>query len=581
MLAPDPRNPLIVQSDHSILVEVDNPRYSEARDRLVRFAELVKSPEHIHTYRLTPLSIWNACAAGVNAAAIIEALGGLAKYPVPEHVLVSVRDFAGRYGRLQMMRDARGLVLSANDLPLAEEIARQKAVAPFLRERIEPRRFLVDPADRGRLKQALIKIGFPAEDLAGYTTGEDFPIDLRLLTRAGRPFVLRRYQEEAARTFHASGTERGGSGVIVLPCGGGKTIVGMGCMALVRSSTLILVTSVTAARQWIEELLDKTTIPADAIGEYSGSVKEVRPVTLATYQIMTHRSSQDAEFTHLQLFDQRNWGLIIYDEVHLLPAPVFQITATLQARRRLGLTATLVREDGREDDVFALIGPKKVDIPWKEMEAEGWIAKARCTEIRLPMTEARRFDYAVAPARQKFRIASENPGKLEVVRRLLHRHADTSTLIIGMYVGQIQKLAEELNIPILTGGTPQRKRDEIYAEFKAGRLRQLVVSKIANFSVDLPDAAVAIQISGTFGSRQEEAQRLGRVLRPKPGENQAHFYSLVSRDTVEQDFALKRQLFLCEQGYQYAIWNLESAKGKMPENQTNQPTRVELSLGIR
>jgi DNA excision repair protein ERCC-3 len=338
-------------------------------------------------------------------------------------------------------------------------------------------------------------------------------------------------------------------------------------MSLVKSSTLILVTSVTAARQWIEELLDKTTIPAEAIGEYSGAAKEVRPVTLATYQIMTHRSSQTAEFAHLNLFGQRNWGLIIYDEVHLLPAPVFQITATLQARRRLGLTATLVREDGREEDVFALIGPKKVDIPWKEMEAEGWIAKARCTEIRLPMTEARRFDYAVAPARQKFRIASENPDKIEVVRRLLQRHADTPTLIIGMYVGQIQKLAEELNIPILTGGTPQRKRDEIYAEFKAGRLRQLVVSKIANFSVDLPDAAVAIQISGTFGSRQEEAQRLGRVLRPKPGENQAHFYSLVSRDTVEQDFALKRQLFLCEQGYQYVIWNLGNANGTMPAGQ--------------
>ncbi|MEI7938004.1 MAG: DEAD/DEAH box helicase, partial [Verrucomicrobiota bacterium] len=330
-------------------------------------------------------------------------------------------------------------------------------------------------------------------------------------------------------------------------------------------STLILVTSVTAARQWIEELLDKTTIPEDMIGEYCGTTKEVRSVTLATYQMMTHRSSQDAEFTHLKLFDQRNWGLIIYDEVHLLPAPVFQITATLQARRRLGLTATLVREDGREDDVFALIGPKKVDIPWKDMEAEGWIAKARCTEIRLPMSEARRFEYAVAPNRLKFRVASENPGKLKVVRRLLKRHADTPTLIIGMYVEQIKQMAEELKIPILTGSTPQRTRDGVYAEFKAGRLRQLVVSKIANFSVDLPDAGVAIQISGTFGSRQEEAQRLGRVLRPKPGENQAHFYSIVSRDTVEQEFAMNRQLFLCEQGYEYAIWNLESADAELPQ----------------
>jgi len=565
MSAPDARNPLIVQSDHTILVEVDNPRYSEARDRLVRFAELVKSPEHIHTYRLTPLSIWNACASGLTANLISDALTGLAKYSVPEHVLISVRDFASRYGRVQVTRDERGLVLSTNDLPLAEEIARQKSVAPFLRERVEPRRFLVDPGDRGRLKLALIKIGFPAEDLAGYTAGEDFPIELRLVTRAGRPFVVRHYQDEAARVFHAAGTTRGGSGVIVLPCGGGKTIVALACMALVKSSTLILVTSVTAARQWIEELLDKTTIPEDMIGEYCGTTKEVRSVTLATYQMMTHRSSQDAEFTHLKLFDQRNWGLIIYDEVHLLPAPVFQITATLQARRRLGLTATLVREDGREDDVFALIGPKKVDIPWKDMEAEGWIAKARCTEIRLPMSEARRFEYAVAPNRLKFRVASENPGKLKVVRRLLKRHADTPTLIIGMYVEQIKQMAEELKIPILTGSTPQRTRDGVYAEFKAGRLRQLVVSKIANFSVDLPDAGVAIQISGTFGSRQEEAQRLGRVLRPKPGENQAHFYSIVSRDTVEQEFAMNRQLFLCEQGYEYAIWNLESADAELPQ----------------
>ena len=569
MAAPDPKNPLIVQSDHTILVEVDNPLYGQARDRLVRFAELVKSPEHIHTYRLTPLSIWNARAAGMNAAAITDSLTALAKYPVPEHVLVSVRDFAGRFGRVTVTRDPRGLILSANDLPLAEEIARQKSVAPLLRERLERRRFLVDPADRGRLKQALVRIGYPAEDLAGYTSGEDFPFELRRVTRAGRPFALRHYQDEAARSFHAGGTEQGGSGVIVLPCGGGKTIVGLACMALVKSSTLILVTSVTAARQWLHELLDKTTISEDTIGEYSGAAKNVRPVTLATYQIMTHRASEEDPFTHLDLFDQRNWGLIIYDEVHLLPAPVFQVTATLQARRRLGLTATLVREDGREEDVFALIGPKKVDIPWKEMEADGWIAKARCTEIRLPMTEARRLDYAAAPPRNKFRVASENPEKLEVVRRLLGRHADTPTLIIGMYVEQIKQMAEELNIPILTGGTPQTTRDAIYAEFKAGRLRRLVVSKIANFSVDLPDAAVAIQISGTFGSRQEEAQRLGRVLRPKPGENQARFYSIVSRDTVEQEFAMKRQHFLCEQGYEYAIWNLENAAAELPEENSS------------
>jgi len=555
-------NPLIVQGDHTILVEVDNPLYPVVRDQLVRFAELVKSPEHIHTYRITPLSIWNACAAGVKAGEITDILGAYAKYAVPAHVNVEIRDFASRYGRLRLTRreGSEDLLLSTDDLPLAEEISRNRHVAPFLAKRLSPTEFSVNPLHRGRIKQTLIKIGFPAEDLAGYVVGEFMALALRGETLSQQSFLLRPYQRSAAEIFHAGGSERGGSGVIVLPCGAGKTIVGMACMSQVQSSTLILTTSVTAIRQWTAELLDKTTLTKDDIGEYSGSDKNIRPITLATYQIMTYRTRKGDDFPHLALFNSRSWGLIIYDEVHLLPAPVFQITASIQARRRLGLTATLVREDGREDDVFALIGPKKVDIPWKEMESQGWIAEAKCHEIRLPLKEDLRMPYALADARQKFRIASENPDKQALVRKILKRHEGEQVLLIGLYIDQIKDIASELQIPLLTGTTAQRKRDAVYADFKEGRVKVLAVSKIANFAVDLPDASVAIQISGTFGSRQEEAQRLGRILRPKNGRNQAHFYNLVTRDTVEQDFALKRQLFLCEQGYEYVILDAAELK---------------------
>jgi len=555
----EPDNPLIVQGDHTVLVEVDSPRYEQARDALVQFAELIKSPEHIHTYRLTPLSIWNACAAGVPVDSIVRALREFAKYPAPEHVMAEVREYARRYGRLRLTRDEDGLLLTATDPVLAVEIAAARQVAPFLREQVGPCVFRVRPLDRGKLKLALVKVGFPAHDLAGYADGEGLPTALRSRTLGGGPFVLRPYQIEAARAFHAGGTPEGGSGVIVLPCGAGKTIVGLATLAELQTSTLILATGVTAARQWIAELLDKTSLHEDQIGEYTGLRKQIRPVTVTTYQILTWRPVRDGDFPHLALFDERQWGLIVYDEVHLLPAPVFQVTAALQARRRLGLTATLVREDGREDDVFALIGPKKADMPWKLLEAQGWIAKAVCTEIRLPLPEDMRMHYAVSPARQKFRVAAENPNKAAVVRRLLDRHRDDSVLVIGMYVDQLKELAHGLGASVLTGATRQRVRDELYADFRAGKLRVLVVSKVANFAVDLPDASVAIQVSGTFGSRQEEAQRLGRILRPKPGANQAHFYSVVSHDTVEQEFALKRQLFLCEQGYSYRIRELRGA----------------------
>jgi DNA excision repair protein ERCC-3 len=555
-------NPLIVQGDLTVLVDVDTPRYPAARDALARFAELIKSPEHIHTYKISPLSIWNACAAGTTDGEIVGALTEYARFPLPSHVAAQIRDFAGRYGRVRIERDtgdpaAAQLLLRTDDAVLAEELLHQRALTTLLADRVSPTAFRIGTADRGRVKQALIKVGFPAEDVAGYTAGSALPIALRDATVSGRPFALRDYQTDAVAAFHAGGTDSGGSGVVVLPCGAGKTVVAMGVMAAVGASTLILTTSVTAVRQWIAELRDKTSIPGEMIGEYTGESKEVRDVTVATYQVLTHRS-HNGEFTHLALFDQRDWGLIVYDEVHLLPAPVFQITATLQARRRLGLTATLVREDHREDDVFALIGPKKAEVPWKVLERQGWIATATCTEVRVPLPDELRMPYAVAEQREKFRVASENPVKLDVVRALLRKHAGEPALVIGTYVAQLETLARDMKLPLITGTTSQKKRDVLFAAFRAGTLPALIVSKVANFAIDLPDASVAIQVSGSFGSRQEEAQRLGRILRPKQGANQAHFYTIVTADTTEQDFALKRQLFLCEQGYEYQIVDLPS-----------------------
>lgn len=552
-MAHRPQNPLIVQGDHTVLVEVDSPRYDEARDHLARFAELVKSPEHVHTYRITPLSIWNATAAGVSADQIAASLREYAKYDIPGHVLAEVREYAGRYGRLKLLRNDNNLRLIAAEPALAEEIWHHQEARKHLASRDDPVTFCVLPAHRGWLKQAMVKIGWPIEDLAGYVEGQALDIALRSPTTQGIPFRPRPYQQEAMDIFHAGGRVTGGSGVITLPCGAGKTIVGMGVMARTLASTLILATGTTAVRQWIREILDKTTLDPDQVGEYTGLAKEIRPVTVTTYQILTHRRAREEEFTHFRLFEERDWGLIIYDEVHLLPAPVFRATAEIQARRRLGLTATLIREDGREDDVFALIGPKKYDVPWKVLEGQGWIATAACTEIRLPLPAELRMAYAVTDRRRKLRFASENPGKLDVLRRILARHAADPTLIIGTYVEHLQRIAAGLRVPVITGQTSNRERERLFDDFRAGRLQVLAVSKVANFAIDLPDAAVAIQVSGTFGSRQEEAQRLGRLLRPKPGTNQAHFYTLVTRETLEQDFAMKRQRFLTEQGYAYRI----------------------------
>jgi len=555
--------PLIIQSDYTVLVEVDNPDYADGRAVLMKCAELVKAPEHIHTYRLTSLSIWNMRAAGVDIETVLSDLNRLSRYPLPKNVVAGLRGFAERYGLLRLEYAPEGLVLAVLTAELAQLIARDDSLAFYLSEPLpplpeKPGRWLVAPQQRGRLKLGLIKQGFPVEDLAGFSEGEPLSFSFRQVTAAGKAFGLRHYQTEAVDSFLAVGSRRGGAGVIVLPCGAGKTIVGMGCMAGLQTSTLILTTSVTAVYQWQQELLDKTTLTEDEVSVYAAGVKRIRPVTIATYQMMTWRNVKKGIMPHLALFDRRDWGLIIYDEVHLLPAPVFQITTSLQAKRRLGLTATLVREDGREDDVFALIGPRKSDVPWKDLEQQGWIAAAVCTEVRLPLGEERSAMYYSANARSRFRIASEEPDKLAVVKRLLARHHGEPTLIIGMYVDQVKAMAMALGIPSLTGKTPQRTRDVLFGDFKSGRLPVLAVSKVANFAVDLPDAAVAIQISGTFGSRQEEAQRLGRILRPKPGRNKAHFYTLVTRDTVEQDFALNRQLFLCEQGYEYAIEDIEN-----------------------
>lgn len=552
----DPTNPFIVQSDRSVLVEVDNPKYAEARDALAPFAELEKSPEHIHTYRISNLSLWNAAAAGFTAAEVSSVLTQYAKFPVPPNIPVDIAETVSRYGRVKLERiDKDTLKLVCPDKPLLAELARNKKVKEYLGDKIDDTTFTVLPAYRGVLKQALITVGYPAEDIAGYTEGALLPMALRETAASGVPFNVRDYQREAADVFHAGGDVRGGSGVIVLPCGAGKTVVGIAAMCLLQKNTLVLTTSITAVKQWRREILDKTTLTVDEVKEYTGETKDIGPVTVATYQIITYRPDKTEDFPHFGLFEQRDWGLIVYDEVHLLPAPVFRVTAQIQARRRLGLTATLIREDGREGDVFSLIGPKKYDVPWRELETKGWIASASCSEIRVALpTDATRMEYAVADHRAKYRIASENIAKDEVVAELLARYKDQRVIVIGQYLSQLHRLAERFEIPLITGSTGNAEREDLYGKFRTGEVRHLVLSKVGNFAIDLPDANVLIQVSGTFGSRQEEAQRLGRILRPKSsGDGDAHFFTLVTRDTRELDFAHHRQMFLTEQGYSYEI----------------------------
>lgn len=552
--------PLIIQSDRTVFLEVDSPAFEEARDALGAFAELIKCPEHIHTYAITPLSLWNAASAGLTPEQVLEILRQYSRYPIPSNVETDIGEYMGRYGRLVLERDGEQLVLKSEDPLLLDEISRHKKTQHYIGERIDEHSAKIGGDYRGHLKQDLIKIGFPVKDLAGYVSGESLDIEMASTLPNGQPLQLRGYQRSAVSAFYRDGSTAGGSGVVVLPCGAGKTVIGLGVMSQIKRKTLILVTNVVALRQWRRELLEKTNLESHQIAEYSGEKKEIGPVTLATYQILTYRKKKSDEYPHLQLFEAEDWGLIIYDEVHLLPAPVFRITADIQARRRVGLTATLVREDNLESDVFSLIGPKCYDVPWKVLEKDGWIATAYCHEIRVPLPTEQRREYVMSPPRQQYRIASENPVKLDVLQGLVERHANDRVLIIGQYLRQLRVIASSFQLPLITGQTSNEEREKWFKQFREGQISTLVVSKVANFAVDLPEANVAIQISGTFGSRQEEAQRLGRILRPKESHSDAHFYSIVTRESSEGEFAQKRQRFLAEQGYQYNIQNYEEAQ---------------------
>lgn len=549
--------PVIVQSDNTLLVEVDSPVFEEARNSISRFSELEKSPEHIHTYRITPLSLWNAAASGLKVTEIISSLEIYSKYDIPATVHTTINEQMKRYGMLKLVMRGDELILISSDPVLINEILYNKKFQNYIIERSDQNSLKVKKLFRGHIKQALIKIGFPVEDLAGYEDGDPFDIEIRPQETEGTGVSLRDYQTSAVNAFHQGGGPEGGSGVVVLPCGAGKTIVGIGIMSLIKNETLILVTNTVALRQWKDELLNKTMITDDMIGEYSGDKKEIKPVTIATYNILTYRKNKKEGFVHFDLFSSKNWGLIIYDEVHLLPAPVFRMTSEIQSKRRLGLTATLIREDGLESDVFSLIGPKKYDMPWKLLEKSNWIATALCTEIRIDLPDEVRVQYSVSKDREKFRIASENPRKIEIVKQILAHHTDANVIIIGQYISQLEEYREVFGFPLITGSTPVPEREELYRKFKTGEIKNLIVSKVANFSIDLPDANVAIQISGTFGSRQEEAQRLGRVLRPKKNDNSAYFYTIITSNSVEEKFAHNRQLFLTEQGYAYTIMNEE------------------------
>lgn len=545
--------PLIVQSDKTLLLDIDHPLSTECRRAIAPFAELERSPEHIHTYRLTSLGLWNARAAGHDAEQVIDTLLKYSRYAVPHSILVDVAETMSRYGRLRLEANPiHGLVLITTDTAVLEEVIRAKKIAPLLGNRIDPETIAVHPSQRGAIKQALLRLGWPAEDFAGYVDGQHHEIEL-----VQNGWNIRPYQSLAAEGFW-----HGGSGVVVLPCGAGKTIVGAAAMAHAKATTLILVTNTIAARQWREELLLRTTLNEDEIGEYSGSKKEIRAVTIATYQVMTKK--KNGVYAHLDLFDTHDWGLIIYDEVHLLPAPIFRFTADIQSRRRLGLTATLVREDGLEGEVFSLIGPKRYDVPWKEIEAQGYIAPAECVEVRVTLTDAERMAYATAEPENRYRLCATTATKRKIVETLTQIHAEDQVLVIGQYIDQLDELSEVLGVPLIKGDTPIKERERLFKLFRSGEIKCLVVSKVANFSIDLPEATIAIQVSGAFGSRQEEAQRLGRILRPKSDGRTARFYSVVSRDTIDQDFAQNRQRFLAEQGYSYRIIDADDvAQGKL------------------
>ncbi|MEC0243556.1 DEAD/DEAH box helicase [Paenibacillus dokdonensis] len=551
----------IVQRDRTVLLECGHPGFEEAREKLSRFAELMKSPSAFHTYRITPLSLWNAAALGCTTEEIVADLTSLSRWGVPAGLLQEIRELVSRYGKLKLQKEegnATMLLLSASDSLFLDGILEVPALAALGLSRISPSEVRLEADKRGCLKQELMHHGFPVLDLAGYHEGQALQLEWKHGSE-GNGFALRSYQEEAVAAFEGV-AGIGGSGVLVLPCGAGKTVIGIAALERQQCECLILTSNTTSVEQWIQELTGKTTLQSSDVGQYAGQKKEVKPVTVATYQILTHRRSKDHEFEHMKLFNERNWGLIIYDEVHLLPAPVFRATADIQATRRLGLTATLVREDGCEQDVFSLIGPKRYEMPWKELEAKGWIARVDCCEIRVPMEAALREQYLYAEGKEKFRLAAENPAKTHTVKELLNRHATAGILIIGQYLDQLHAIADAVEAPLISGKMPQQQRTALYASFKKGEIPVLVVSKVANFAVDLPDASVAIEISGSFGSRQEEAQRLGRLLRPKAGDNRAYFYTLVSENSKEEEFAVRRQMFLIEQGYEYTVHSAKEVR---------------------
>ena len=551
-------NPLIVQGDRSLLLDVHAPLAEECRNALIPFAELEKSPEHLHTYKLTPLSLWNAASAGFSAQDAVDVLNKYARYDVPQSVVAWINEVSGRFGKIRLVEvpktqddEEQYLSLQAQSEAIYKEIGANTAVKKMLGTGAAKNSYLIKLTDRGTIKQLLLEAGWPVKDEVALTDGEPLEINLKTQTSSGAPLVIRDYQTSAAKALVGDKGPGSGFGTIVLPCGSGKTIVGMQIMDMLKTSTLIITTNISAVHQWIDELLDKTNLTADDISEYTGESKDIKPVTVATYQVLTWRPDREGPFPHFSLFHQRPWGLIIYDEVHMLPAPVFRVVAELQAVRRVGLTATLVREDGCEGYVFSLVGPKRYDVPWKELERDKWIASAECIEVRVDLPDYKEIDYAVAGAREKHKIASQNPDKLPLVSQIVNKYPEDKILVIGQYLEQLAQIAEELGAPIITGKTPTAERDKIYGDFRKGNIRVLVVSKVANFAIDLPDASLAIQVSGTFGSRQEEAQRLGRILRPK--ERTSRFYTLVTRNTVEEEFSSNRQKFLAEQGYSYRI----------------------------
>ena len=565
--------PLIVQGDFSLLLDVHLPCFEEARGEISAYAELEQSPEHIHSYRISPMSLWNAASGGWRSESIVESLERWSRYPVPGNVVSEVQLILSRWGKLRLLPfeeasegegaesevsiPARGgagdssghLLLQVDDPAIYAELKARRALAKWLSPRENG--FLIAMVNRGTVKAELIRLGFPAADLAPLTEGDPIDIALRKSCADGSDFVIRDYQRDAVNAFLGGGERGTGFGTVVMPCGSGKTVVGIAAMAKISQRTLILTTNVAAVHQWRGELLDKTTLRDEDTAEYTGEKKQSGPVTIATYQVLTWRAGAKGPYPHFDLFHRFRWGLIIYDEVHLLPAPVFRVTAELQAVRRLGLTATLIREDGAEADLFSLVGPKRYDIPWKNLEASGWIAEARCREIRVSLPKESRIPYAMADKRKKVRLAAENPRKIDIAVQLTENRKDDAIIIIGQYIAQLEDAAARLKVPIITGKTPNAERERIYDAFRRGEERIIVVSKVANFAIDLPDASVAVQLSGTFGSRQEEAQRLGRILRPK--KRDSWFYSLVSRGTVEEDFAMNRQRFLTEQGYRYTI----------------------------